>query len=44
MFWWAGPFTAFFWLIGASSLLILCHASLLEPGVESDYTTLQETV
>jgi hypothetical protein len=44
MFWWAGPFGAFFWLIGASSLLILCHASLLEPGVESDYTTLQETV
>jgi len=44
MFWWAGPFGTFFWLIGASSILVLGHASLLEPGVESDYAAIQETV
>jgi PRA1 family protein 1 len=44
LFWWAGPFGTFFWLIGASSILVLGHASLLEPGVESDYATIQETV
>jgi len=44
MFWWAGPFGTFFWLIGASSILVLSHASLLEPGVESDYAAIQETV
>ncbi|KAF9010529.1 prenylated rab acceptor PRA1 [Cyathus striatus] len=44
MFWLASPFGTFFWLIGASSVLILSHASLLEPGVESDYATIQESV
>ncbi|KAF8160798.1 prenylated rab acceptor PRA1 [Crassisporium funariophilum] len=44
MFWWAGPFGTFFWLIGASSILVLGHASILEPGVESDYATIQENV
>jgi len=44
LFWWAGPFGTFFWLIGASSILVLSHASLLEPGVESDYATIQENV
>jgi len=44
LMWWAGPFGTFFWLIGASSILILSHASLLEPGVESDYATVQDAV
>ncbi|KAF9529191.1 prenylated rab acceptor PRA1, partial [Crepidotus variabilis] len=44
VFWWAGPFGTFFWLIGASSILILGHASVLEPGVESDYATIGESV
>jgi len=44
MFWLAGPFGTFFWLIGASSVLVLAHACLLEPGVESDYAAIQETV
>lgn len=44
MLWWAGPFGAFFWLIGASSILILGHASVLEPGVESEYATIGENV
>jgi hypothetical protein len=44
MFWIAGPFSTFFWLIGASGVLILGHASLLEPGVESDYANIQDQV
>jgi len=44
MFWIAGPFGTFFWLIGASSIMVLGHASLLEPGVESDYAAVQDTV
>jgi len=44
MLWWAGPFGTFFWLIGASSILILGHASVLEPGVESEYATIGENV
>ncbi|KAJ2917794.1 hypothetical protein MD484_g2645, partial [Candolleomyces efflorescens] len=44
MFWLASPFGTFFWLIGASGVLILGHASLLEPGVESDYANIQDQV
>ena len=34
---WASPLGTFFWLVGASSLIILGHASVMEPGVESEY-------
>ena len=44
MVWFSNPFGTFFWLVGASGVLILGHASLLEPGVESDYATIGETV
>ncbi|TFK25173.1 prenylated rab acceptor PRA1 [Coprinopsis marcescibilis] len=44
MFWIASPFSTVFWLVGASGFLILGHASLLEPGVESDYAAIQENV
>jgi len=44
LFWLAAPFSTFFWLIGASSVLVLGHAYFLEPGVESDYATIQENV
>ncbi|KDR75201.1 hypothetical protein GALMADRAFT_249166 [Galerina marginata CBS 339.88] len=44
MFWWAGPFGTFFGVLAGSALLILGHACLLEPGVESDYATIQDTV
>jgi hypothetical protein len=33
-----------FWIIGASAILILGHATLLEPGIESEYATVSETV
>jgi len=34
---WASPLGTFFWLVGASSIIILGHASVMEPGVESEY-------
>lgn len=39
--WLAAPIAAFFWLVGSSSVLILSHAALVEPGVESEYGTVQ---
>ena len=40
----ASPISTFFWLVGASGVLIIGHACLLEPGVESEYSTIQESV
>ncbi|KAJ8469159.1 hypothetical protein ONZ45_g972 [Pleurotus djamor] len=40
----ASPIMTFFWLVGASSVLILLHASFVEPGVESEYTEVQDAV
>lgn len=44
MFLWAGPFGTFFSVVFCSALCILVHAAVLEPGVESDYATIQENV
>ncbi|TFK73917.1 prenylated rab acceptor PRA1 [Pluteus cervinus] len=44
LLWWSSPILTFFWFVGASGVLILGHASLIEPGVESEYTTIQDTV
>jgi len=44
LLWWAAPFATMFWVIGASSVLILGHAAMTEPGVESEYTQVAETV
>ena len=41
LLWWAGPFSTLFWLIGASLVLILSHAALIEPGVESEYAAME---
>lgn len=38
------PLSTFFWLVGASSVLILGHASMIEPGVESEYGAVEEQV
>ena len=40
----SSPVWTFFWLVGASSCLILGHAALIEPGVESEYATVQDSV
>jgi hypothetical protein len=34
MLWLAAPLSTFFWLVGSSSMLIMGHASLMEPGLE----------
>jgi PRA1 family protein 1 len=34
---WASPLGTFFWLVGASSIIIFGHASIMEPGIESEY-------
>ncbi|KAH7929835.1 prenylated rab acceptor PRA1 [Leucogyrophana mollusca] len=44
LLWIASPFMTFFWLVGASSVLILSHACIIEPGVESEYANIQEAV
>jgi len=44
LLWWASPFLTFFWIVGASSILIFGHASLMEPGVESEYAAIQDPV
>lgn len=31
-----------FWLVGSSTILILGHAALIEPGVESEYAPVEE--
>jgi hypothetical protein len=37
LLWLASPVSTFFWLFGSSAVLILGHACLMEPGVESEY-------
>ncbi|KAI6157468.1 prenylated rab acceptor PRA1 [Pisolithus tinctorius] len=44
LLWLSSPFMTFFWLVGASSCLILGHACLIEPGIESEYSTIQDAV
>ncbi|KIY74400.1 prenylated rab acceptor PRA1 [Cylindrobasidium torrendii FP15055 ss-10] len=44
LLWLASPVMTFFWLVGASGVLILGHASLIEPGVESEYATVEGQV
>ena len=45
LLWYASPISTIFWIFGASAVLILGHACLMEPGVESDYAAIDgETV
>ena len=44
LLWWSSPLGTFFWLVGASGVLIFAHASLIEPGVESEYATVEDGV
>ncbi|KIJ49655.1 hypothetical protein M422DRAFT_28022 [Sphaerobolus stellatus SS14] len=41
LLWWASPVATFFWLVFSSSFIILFHAALLEPGVESEYASVE---
>jgi hypothetical protein len=40
----SSPIWTFFWLVGASSVVILGHASMIEPGIESEYAAVGDTV
>lgn len=44
LLWWSSPIMTFFWLVGASAVLILGHASVIEPGIESEYANVQDVV
>ncbi|TFY58138.1 hypothetical protein EVG20_g8270 [Dentipellis fragilis] len=44
LLWWSSPLGTFFWLVGASGVLIMAHASLIEPGIESEYAGVQDSV
>ncbi|KAJ7680567.1 prenylated rab acceptor PRA1 [Mycena polygramma] len=40
----SGPFGTLFWLVGASGIIILGHAIMIEPGVESEYAAVEGQV
>jgi len=44
LLWFGSPVMTFFWLVGASGVLILGHASFIEPGIESEYAAVQDAV
>ena len=44
LLWLSSPLSTFFWIVGASGFLILGHASLMEPGIESEYAQVQDSV
>jgi len=44
LLWWASPVATVFWLLGSSGFLILGHAMIMEPGVESEYAQVQDSV
>ena len=44
LLWWSSPLGTFFWLVGASGVLILGHACIMEPGIESEYATVSDAV
>ncbi|KAI0081331.1 prenylated rab acceptor PRA1 [Panus rudis PR-1116 ss-1] len=41
LLWFADPLSTIFWIVGASGLLIVGHASLMEPGIESEYASVE---
>ncbi|KAI1794107.1 prenylated rab acceptor PRA1 [Ganoderma leucocontextum] len=44
LLWISSPFSTFFWLVGASAILIVGHAMIMEPGIESEYAQVQDSV
>ncbi|KAJ7287833.1 prenylated rab acceptor PRA1 [Mycena rebaudengoi] len=40
----SGPFGTLFGLVGASGVLIIGHATMIEPGVESEYAAVENQV
>lgn len=44
LLWFSSPLSTIFWIVGASGLLIVGHASLMEPGIESEYAQVSDSV
>lgn len=44
LLWWSSPLGTFFWLVGASAFVILGHAVIMEPGIESEYANVEAAV
>lgn len=44
LLWFSSPISTFFWIVGASGVLIIGHACLMEPGIESEYSAVQDAV
>ncbi|KAI0695446.1 prenylated rab acceptor PRA1 [Cytidiella melzeri] len=44
LLWFASPLSTIFWIVGASGLLIVGHATLMEPGIESEYAQVSDNV
>jgi len=40
----SGPFSTLLWVVGASGIIILGHACVIEPGVESEYAAVEGQV
>ncbi|KAJ7497475.1 prenylated rab acceptor PRA1 [Mycena latifolia] len=40
----SGPLGTLFWLVGASGIIIIAHACMIEPGVESEYASVEGQV
>ena len=41
LLWWSSLLGTFFWLVGASAFVILFHAAIMEPGIESEYASVE---
>jgi len=44
LLWFSSPLSTLFWIVGAAGILIVAHASVMEPGIESEYATVQDAV
>lgn len=42
LLWFASPFALVFWLIGSSAIIVLGHASFIEPPVSSEYSGVEQ--
>jgi len=42
LLWWSSPLSMLVFIVGASGFLILIHACLMEPGLESEYGAVEE--
>ncbi|THH32309.1 hypothetical protein EUX98_g1919 [Antrodiella citrinella] len=44
LLWFSSPLSTLFWIVGASGFLIVGHAAVMEPGIESEYASVSDAV